>query len=245
MLATASGRLAQLRNHYPTRVQHAVMVCLTSSRPVADNNRQHLLLTCRPVIALNRLHDRNTLIVHQSLVFINLFRNNFFIKLMISNQYKQRFSICQCSVQIFPMIFVRLKNVSVIQSIWEWKWAPRPVGWMMCFPLIASGLVRMLGASCVVCNNLLFLYSFNNLNLIFPYHSNVISWSALIETTSVAVNVSVYTFRFCMGPVSTLFFYWPFPRWVWRPFIITHKPNFNNQTMSFDSESNNESSLQW
>ena len=62
--------------------------------------------------------------------------------------------------------------------------------------MIASGLFRMLGASCDVCNNRLFLHSFNNLNLIFIYHPIVISRNVLCETTSVAVNGGIC--KFCL-----------------------------------------------
>ena len=66
----------------------------------------------------------------------------------------------------------------------------------MCFLLIAYGLVRMLGASCAVCNNLLFLHSFNNLSLIFAYYSSAISSCIRSETASVAVNGRLY--KFCL-----------------------------------------------
>ena len=56
--------------------------------------------------------------------------------------------------------------------------------WTMCFLAIASGLVRMLGASCVVCKRLLFLHSFNKLNLIFSYYSSITSWCVLSGTSS-------------------------------------------------------------
>ena len=56
------------------------------------------------------------------------------------------------------------KSVSVILSFGGGKWAPKRVGWMTCFLLIASGLIRMLRASCVVCNNLLFLHSLNKIS---------------------------------------------------------------------------------
>ena len=62
--------------------------------------------------------------------------------------------------------------------------------------LLASGSVRMLGASCIVVwHYLLFLHSFNNWNLIFTHCSNITSWCVLGETTSVAANGSLYTWR--------------------------------------------------
>ena len=100
------------------------------------------------------------------------------------------FSICQSGVEILSIISIRFnKGISVtIHS----GWATRPVGGPCA--LMISGLVRIVGAVCVACNNLLFIHSFNNLNLVSTYHFNVTSWCILSETTSVAVNGNLYKF---------------------------------------------------
>ena len=87
-----------------------------------------------------------------------------------------------------------------------------PVGWTMCSPLITSSLVRMLEASCFVCNNLLFIRSFYSLNLIFTYYSSVTSWYVLSETTNVAVDGSLYDF--CRVSVTTMAASWPLQSWI-------------------------------
>ena len=107
------------------------------------------------------------------------------------------FSICHRGVWIFLMISIWFqRSVYVILSIWEGKWAPRPMDYTACFILIPSGFVRMLGVSCVVCNDFLFPHYSNNLNLIFAYYTNVTSWCVLSETTNVVVNGSLYKFWF-------------------------------------------------
>ena len=103
------------------------------------------------------------------------------------------FSICHCWVQIASMISIWFKKSASFRPILNFgdgKWAPRPVGWTMCFLLIASGLVRMPGASCVLCEHLLFLHSFSNLNLIFTYNSSATSGCVPGETTSVMMTLS-------------------------------------------------------
>ena len=82
------------------------------------------------------------------------------------NSNTNNFSICQCGIQIFPMISIRFKKCICYINFGRRSWL-QGLGWRMCFLLIATGLVQMLGVSCVVCNNILFLHSFNNLNLIF------------------------------------------------------------------------------
>ena len=76
------------------------------------------------------------------------------------------------------------------------------------FPRDTSGLVRMLGAICVVCNKLLF--SFSNLDLTFTYHSSVTSWCVLNETTKCRPKRQ-YIYKFCFyGPcVHFGIFFWP------------------------------------
>ena len=75
-------------------------------------------------------------------------------------------------------------------SFGEGKRAPKPVGWMMCFLLIAPGLFQ----ARVVLYVITFYFSilFNKLNLIFVYYSSVTSSCVLSEITSVAVNGSLY-----------------------------------------------------
>ena len=72
------------------------------------------------------------------------------------------FSICQCGVQILSMISIRFhKSVSVTLKFWL-KW---PMGWTMCSLLIAvSDSVCMLGPTCVACNYIVYLHSFNKIN---------------------------------------------------------------------------------
>ena len=58
-----------------------------------------------------------------------------------------------------------------------------------------------------LCNNLLFLYSFNNLNLIFPisFQRNFLvrtHWDYQCGSKRQCIYI-----LFCMGPVSTLFFF--------------------------------------
>ena len=71
------------------------------------------------------------------------------------------------------------------------------LGWTVYFPLMTSDLVQMLNKSCIaICNYLLFLSSFNNLNLIFIYYSSKASWCVISETIIVAVNGSLH--RYCL-----------------------------------------------
>ena len=99
-------------------------------------------------------------------------------------------SICQCSIQILSMLTKRLyKSVSAILTyiyilyLFFFSWGGggggggEAVGINACglddvFPpdSLCFVLSRMLvGASFVVCNNLLFLHYFNKLNMIFTY----------------------------------------------------------------------------
>ena len=124
------------------------------------------------------------------------------------------FWICRCGVQISSTISIRFhKSVSVILHLLDGEVVTKPVGWTMCFLLISSGLVRRLGASCVVCDNLLFLHSFNKVNLIFTYYSGVTSWYILNETANVAVNGSLYTFCLC-GPCVHFVYFWAPKSWI-------------------------------
>ena len=84
-------------------------------------------------------------------------------------------------------------------SFGEGKRAPKPVGCMMCFLLIAPGLFR----ARVVLYVMTFYFSilFNKLNLIFVYYSSVTSSCVLSEITSVAVNGSQMLFVWCLFPL--------------------------------------------
>ena len=50
--------------------------------------------------------------------------------------------------------------------------------WTMCFPLVTSGMVQLLNTDCAVIQ-ILCLYSFNNLNLIFIEYFSINSWCVL------------------------------------------------------------------
>ena len=92
------------------------------------------------------------------------------------------------------LAFVRGIHRGPVNSSHKWPVTRKMFPFDDVIMVMASGLVLMLGMGCVVCNNPLFFHSFNNFDLIFTCYSSVTSWCVLSETTSAAVNGSLYTF---------------------------------------------------
>ena len=152
------------------------------------------------------------IILHQDQQYINSKCGSIYSETpLLSNiRYKSNtnnFSVCQCGIQISSIISIRLhcQKMYVLNSFLGGV-CTKACGFDDVFPPDSLWFsIRMLDANCVVCNTLLFLRSFNNLNVIFTYYSSVTSWCVLSGTTSVAVNGSLCKFCLCDACVNFAF----------------------------------------